>query len=244
MPRWLLCVVVTAAAASNGDRFLDGTPDFLRLDSVRDRETFTRWFTWLAEMQAYRPRADLPVEISDCAGLIRYAYRESLRAHDARWASEQGLRSAPPAGDLTKYRYPFTPLRASLFRITSGPFSPSDVRKAFAEFADAQTLMRFNTHFISRSLDRARPGDLLFYRQLEQRLPFHAMIYLGRSHFDNDRSPRIIYHTGPIGRRDPGEIRRPTVNELLHHPEPRWRPHAGNPNFLGVYRWNILREDS
>jgi len=28
----------------------------------------------------------------------------------------------------------------------------------------------------------------------------------------------------------------------MRHPSPRWRPQAGNPNFLGVYRWNILRE--
>jgi uncharacterized protein len=29
---------------------------------------------------------------------------------------------------------------------------------------------------------------------------------------------------------------------LLHHPDPRWRPLKENANFLGVYRWNILRE--
>jgi len=32
------------------------------------------------------------------------------------------------------------------------------------------------------------------------------------------------------------------VDELLRHPSPRWRPLEGNHNFLGVYRWNILRE--
>jgi uncharacterized protein YfaT (DUF1175 family) len=31
--------------------------------------------------------------------------------------------------------------------------------------------------------------------------------------------------------------------DLLHHPDPRWRPEPSNPNFLGVYRWNILREE-
>jgi uncharacterized protein YfaT (DUF1175 family) len=226
------------------DRALDGTPDFLRLDTPRDRETFTRWFTWLAETQAYRTRNELPAEIVDCAALIRYAYRESLRRHDARWATEHGLETAPPAGDLVKYRYPFTPLRAALFRIQPGPFTEADLRgAAFAEFADARTLMRFNSHFVSRDLERARPGDLLFYKQLEQSLPFHAMIYVGASQFEPDTQPVVVYHTGPIGR-DPGEIRRPAVRDLLHHPQPRWRPHPGNPNFLGVYRWNILREDS
>ena len=39
-------------------------------------------------------------------------------------------------------------------------------------------------------------------------------------------------------------IRRPTVDELLHFPEPDWRPLPDNPSFLGVYRWNILRKTS
>ena len=38
-----------------------------------------------------------------------------------------------------------------------------------------------------------------------------------------------------------GELRRVALAELLDHPQPQWRPVAGNPNFLGVYRWNILR---
>jgi hypothetical protein len=66
------------------------------------------------------------------------------------------------------------------------------------------------------------------------------MIFLGPSHFE--KGPRIflIYHTGPLGR-SKGELRRPAVEELLRHPQPKWRPWAGNTNFLGVYRWNILR---
>jgi hypothetical protein len=32
--------------------------------------------------------------------------------------------------------------------------------------------------------------------------------------------------------------------ELLDHPDARWRPINSNPNFLGVYRWNILRGNS
>jgi uncharacterized protein YfaT (DUF1175 family) len=80
----------------------------------------------------------------------------------------------------------------------------------------------------------------LFYRQLDQSMPFHAMIVLGPSHFEPDRETRVVYHTGPIGAH-PGEIRRPTLDALLHHPEPKWRPFAANGNFLGVFRWNIVR---
>ena len=31
------------------------------------------------------------------------------------------------------------------------------------------------------------------------------------------------------------------LTELLAHPQPEWRPLSSNPNFMGVYRWNILR---
>jgi uncharacterized protein YfaT (DUF1175 family) len=65
------------------------------------------------------------------------------------------------------------------------------------------------------------------------------MIYLGPSQFEKRPENWVVYHTGPIGN-SPGELRRPSVAELLQHPEPRWRPVPGNSNFLGVRRWNIL----
>jgi hypothetical protein len=51
----------------------------------------------------------------------------------------------------------------------------------------------------------------------------------------------VVYHTGPI-HHGKGEMRRLLVSDLLHHPDARWRPLKENANFLGVYRWNILRE--
>ena len=70
---------------------------------------------------------------------------------------------------------------------------------------------------------------------------FHSMIYLGRSQLRPDGNLYVVYHTGP-DRSDPGEIKRLTVAELFNFPQLDWRPLAANPNFLGVYRWNILRE--
>ena len=72
-------------------------------------------------------------------------------------------------------------------------------------------------------------------------MPFHSMIYLGPSQIARDGARYVVYHTGPDGE-DPGIIRRLTTDELLHYPEPQWRPVESNPGFLGVYRWNILRE--
>jgi len=223
------------------DRFGDGTPDFLRLDPA-DGEAFRRWFTFMAEAQHFRPPGELPVEINDCAALLRFAYREALREHTSEWASALGLDGLPPGAPVSKYAYPYTPLGASLFRVEPGRFRAEDVSgRAFAQFADAETLRKLNTHFVSRDLRDALPGDLLFFRQLEQGLPYHTMIYLGRSQFEESGDEFIIYHTGPLDG-GKGEIRRPSVAELMRHPSPRWRPQAGNPNFLGVYRWNILRE--
>ncbi|MBI1786814.1 MAG: DUF1175 family protein [Acidobacteria bacterium] len=222
------------------DRYHDGTPDFLRLDSAQDRRVFQTWFTFLAESQYFRQPGRLPGEINDCGALIRFAYREALREHDGAWASSLDLDAVPGEGSVRKYNYPRTPLGASLFRVAVGPFRPPG-HEAFAQFADARTLYQANTHLVTRDIRRARRGDLLFYRQIEQNLPFHAMIYLGPSQLESGGGVYAVYHTGPIGK-SPGEIRRPSIAELLGHPSPRWRPTVGNRNFLGIYRWNILRE--
>ncbi len=227
------------------DRFGDGTPDFLRLDSPSDQDSFRRWFTRIAEYQALRAPAELPREIDDCAALLRYSYRNALHAHDAAWQFESNLPSQSALGAIEKYQYPFTPLGASLFRVRPGPLAAEDSRNgSFAEFADAKTLKDFNTHYISRDIRAARPGDILFYRQLQQDSPFHSMIFVGRSQWliqgPDSAGDFVVYHTGPEGK-SRGEMRRLAVIELLQYPSPRWRPVAGNANFLGVYRWNILR---
>jgi len=72
------------------DTIGDGTPDFLRLHDPADRAAFRRWFTLLAESQYYRGKTP-PAEIDDCAALLRFAYREALREHDAVWARAVAL---------------------------------------------------------------------------------------------------------------------------------------------------------
>jgi hypothetical protein len=260
------------------DSFGDGTPDFLRLGDPADREVFRRWFTLIADYQAVRPRAEIPAEISDCAGLLRYAYREALKRHDDSWFLATGIDIQAPPGEIRAWHYPETPLKAGLFRVAPGRFDAEDVSDgAFAQFANAKTLVERNAFLFSRDVHMAQPGDLLFYRQFGQSSPWHSMIVTRIG-----AEPGVVYHTGPDrgisgepphgprpvrgnpgepphgqrpvrgnpgepphGQRpvrgNPGEIRRVTLVELLDHPDPRWRPIAANPNFLGVYRWNILR---
>jgi uncharacterized protein len=232
-----------ASQPDYGDRFGDGTPDFLRLDDPADRDAFRRWFTLLAEVEAAQPTGKLPAEINDCAGLIRFAYREALRTHDQTWMAQQGLQSVPAIASVEKYQYPFTPLGALLWRVQPGSFDPSDLTDgSFAQFADAKTLKNLNMHFIGKDLGQARPGDILFYRQSQQNSPYHSMIFAGRSQLQPELpEPIVIYHTGAIGK-SKGEIRVLRISELTNFPAPRWRPLAGNSNFLGIYRWNILKE--
>jgi uncharacterized protein YfaT (DUF1175 family) len=226
------------------DSYADGTPDFLRLHTPQDRQAFRNWFTALADAQANSTK--LPAEINDCAALLRFCYREALHAHDEIWLQTHPIQTPPPS--IRQYTYPQTPLGPNLFRVQPGEFVTADLHDgAFAQFADAQTLMRLNTYRISRDIHRARPGDLIFYRQLDQQSPydesgyhspFHSMIVCP--------DLTVVYHTGPStplgGAKRRGEMRRLLMTDLLHHPDARWRPLPENNNFLGVYRWNILRE--
>lgn len=233
--------VELASTLDTRDRAEDGTPDFLRLDQQRDRITFRRWLTYLAEVQYFQPPAARPAEIDDCAALIRYGYREALRRHDGAWAQEAKLAVVPALGSIEKYDYPHTPLNANLFRVRAGPFRASDLADgAFLQFADAKTLFRFNTHVISRNLAAAQPGDILFFRQETDHMTYHSMIYLGASQLRPDGLRYVLYHTGPDAG-DPGELRRLPVEQIKRFPQPEWRPVETNPSFLGVARWNILR---
>jgi uncharacterized protein YfaT (DUF1175 family) len=218
------------------DRYGDGTPNFIRLSDPADQAAFRRWFTTIAEYQAQRLRGDVPAEIIDCASLLRYGYREALKRHDASWFYTTKIEVAAPPGEIRAWSYPRSPLGDALFRVKPGVFEPADVNNgSFAQFANAKTLLERNSFLVSRDVRSALPGDLLFYRQFGQSSPWHSMIVVGTG-----TAAEVVYHTGP-DHGNPGELRRVLIADLLDHPQPQWRPLASNSNFLGVYRWNILR---
>jgi hypothetical protein len=147
-----------------------------------------------------------------------------------------GMEVNAPPGEIRAWTYPRTALGTALFRVKPGTFAPDDVKDgAFAQFADARTLVEHNAYLVSRDVHRALPGDLLFYRQFGQSSPWHSMIVTRVG-----PEAAVVYDTGE-DQGKPGELRRVALAELVDHPEPQWRPIQGNPNFLGVYRWNILR---
>jgi uncharacterized protein YfaT (DUF1175 family) len=168
--------------------------------------------------------------------LLRYSYREALKRHDEAWFTTTGMEVAAPPGEIRAWSYPHSPLGTALFRVRPGEFEPGDLEDgSFAQFADAKTLVERNAYFVSHDVRRALPGDLLFYRQFELSSPWHSMIVTR-----GGPEAAVVYDTG-TNHGKPGELRRVALAELLDHPQPQWRPVPGNPNFLGVYRWNILR---
>ena len=107
----------------------------------------------------------------------------------------------------------------------------------FQPFVIARLLQEANTHFVSRNLEDALPGDLLFFlRFAESAMPYHSMVYLGAG---PGEQPRLVYHTGPVDGSS-GRIKLITVADLMAFPDMRWHPAPENDNFLGVYRFNIL----
>jgi uncharacterized protein YfaT (DUF1175 family) len=200
----------------------------VRLADESDRAAFRAWFTLLADAQ-FEERAE---EVTDCAALVRFAFREALRKHSSEWLRRVKLpftptfpdvRSAPVPGDNG---WP-------LFRVASKP------TPRYAEFADARTIIALNARPLGRQTSVLQPGDLLYFSQPSQSQPDHLMVFVGRSFFDEDADDWIVYHTGPLDG-GPGEVRKVRLHDLLRHPAPRWRPTATNKQFVGAFRLSIL----
>lgn len=230
----------STALSLDGDR--DGIPDAAELVSFRDRETFKRAFSRIAEMQFYRISDQWNSEQRDCAGLVRFAWREALRRHDRAWLQKMGPGYEDLAIDVSANYLDRSPLGEKFFRTDFGSYKASDLAEGkFAEFADARTLKNFNSRFISRDRQQAQPGDLLFYHQpWIQKFPYHVMIFVGESNVDSGKGRDwVVYHTGASAV-DEGMVKKVELSVLDQHPNKRWRPVESNPNFLGFYRLKIL----
>ena len=221
----------------------DGIPDAAELPSFADRESFRRWFAAIAELQFYRLSDQWNPEQRDCAGLVRFAWREALRRHDRSWLQKMGPGYENIDQDVKTYNLETSPLGEKLFRAAFGSYKPTDLaEEKFSEFADARTLKNFNTVFISRDRRQAEAGDLLFfYQPWVQKFPYHVMVFLGGPRVaPNGAQDWIVYHTGssPVTK---GTVKKLELSVLDHHPDPRWRPVESNRNFLGFYRLKILQ---
>jgi uncharacterized protein len=229
--------------APDADLDHDGIPDTSELRTFNDRENFRRWFTWIAEMQFYKLSDEWNTEQRDCAGLVRFAWRESLRKHDRAWYQRMGENYDTVAPDVS-IDLTSEPLREKLFRTMPGNYSTRDIADGrFSEFADAQTLKMFNATFVGMNRQQAQSGDLLFFHQpWVQKFPYHVMIFLGEPRFASENARDwVVYHTG-ASPQDAGEVKKVRLSVLDQHPNKRWRPLHSNPNFLGFYRLKILNQ--
>lgn len=210
---------------NDGDIDGDGFPDVIELSSEDDRAAFRRWFVRIAQSQFLKRNASWNDRERDCAGLIRYSYREALKKHDERWIRRSGIVIDKNIPDVKKYSYPDVPLVGErIFKISDG--DASDM-KTFGDFADAATIALLNAFPVSRNLSDAESGDILIFRFEENgEYPYHTMIV------ESGDSVKCIYHTGTADL-----IKRVDPSYLAGSP---YEPSAQNRRFLGVYRFHIL----
>jgi uncharacterized protein YfaT (DUF1175 family) len=180
---------------------------------------FRAWFTLIVDQQIQRGPTPRWTQ-RDCAGLVRFATDEALRAHTDRWLKANGMddlahaRRLPPELSLDERQRTL----AQRWTRTDGSVGP---------YASAIALIQNNSRFVSRDVNQALPVDLLFFDQGDDQ---HLMIWLDRY---------IAYHTGTTTPTDNG-LRAVSVSELMQWKDSRWRPINGNPNFIGLFRLDFL----
>jgi uncharacterized protein YfaT (DUF1175 family) len=198
----------------------------VRLADASDAAALRAWFVLLADAQFYRTTSD----VTDCAALVRHALREALRPHTPEWRRTMALPGAPSYADVRVK----TPLNESgglaMFRVNAA---------AYQEFADAKTIVSLNARSVGRDVAALRPGDLIYFHQPSQNAPDHLMVFVGSSSFEPEGRDWVVYHTGP-DTTSPGEVRKVRLRDLMRHPAARWRPVAANPQFVGVFRLDLL----
>ncbi len=184
------------------------------LDAEQSRR-FRAWFVLLVAEQL-RQGPNPRWQHRDCAGLVRFAVDESFSSHDAAWRRNNSLqeRRLPPELALspqqTQWRQRWRHIDGSI-----------------GAFATAFAMVQENSIFVSRDINQAQPGDLLFFDQGEDQ---HLMIWMGNY---------IAYHTGTRRRHDTG-LRAVGVQQMLAWRDVRWQPRNDNPNFIGVFRLRFL----
>ncbi|MET1079228.1 MAG: DUF1175 family protein [Pseudomonas sp.] len=184
------------------------------LDAAQS-QVFRAWFVRIAQEQL-RQGPSPRWQQQDCAGLVRFAANEALKPHDAKWLRANGLsnRYLPPELALL----PAQRNLAQQWQQGGGQVGP---------YVNAIKLIQYNSHFLGRELNQARPGDLMFFDQGDEQ---HLMIWMGRE---------IAYHTGSSTPTDNG-MRSVSMQQLMTWKDTRWIPDASNPNFIGIYRLHFL----
>jgi len=194
------------------------TPDPDRL-TPRQSAAFRAWFARIVDQQLRRGPTPRWTQ-RDCAGLVRFAVGETLKPHDGKWLRANGMTSLADTSSMP----PELQLSASQ-RTIANRWTQLD--GSTGAYASAIALIQRNSRFVSKDVNQALPGDLLFFDQGDDQ---HLMIWLDRY---------IAYHTGTVTPTDTG-LRAVAVSDLMQWKDSRWQPRDGNPNFVGVFRLDFL----
>jgi uncharacterized protein len=214
-----------------------GEPKLIDMDDEysylqpQDEKALREAVTLLALQQARKISPEWHRDQRDCAGLVRFVYRETIQTRTPGQVEKLGIPSSlhlPPLSDLSRRIF------LSFPRIWQTGLE-KDAAPRFGAFADAETLIGYNFRNKGPDLSLAKNGDLLVFRKgLEMEEPYHLMIFV------RDRPGNLaVYHNGEKG--EEGRVRTVTVGDLMDSPDPVWIPDTGNPHFLGVFEWNRIR---
>ncbi len=198
----------------------------------------------VALAQAQRASVRWQREQRDCAGLVRFAYKEAVSPRTVEQVKEIFYR--PVAFPALKYP---TQLVLPMFPTLWHTGFSRDGKPKFDFFADAETLVGFNFRLKGRDVSVAENGDILAYRKdIAAESPYHLMIFGG----PDARRGVVVYHTGSepeelprrvgvVAKALPSSVRIVRVSELSSSPDPIWMPIPSNPHFLGVFEWKRFR---
>lgn len=211
--RQALVALALGALAMPAHALTQAMPEVL-LDAEQSRR-LRAWITLIVAAQL-RAGPSPRWQHRDCAGLVRFAVRESLRRHDAAWVRANGLQgiALPPEVAL------FSAQRAAL----RDWVNIDGQRQAYV---GALALVQANCRLMGKQLTQAEAGDLLFFDQGDDQ---HLMVWMGSY---------IAYHTGTETASDNG-LRAVAPRRLMNWEDTRWRPVPENSNFIGIYRLAFL----
>jgi uncharacterized protein YfaT (DUF1175 family) len=182
----------------------------------RDSEIFRSWFVRIIEEQLRQGPSPKWVQ-RDCVGLVRYSVNESLKTKSLPWMRSHGFANKP------------TPPSLGASKEVRGKVNSwiqyDGVSRG--DYISAIGLIQGNTEFVSRNINHARAGDILFYDMQDSQ---HIMIWMGKY---------VSYHTGSFTKLDNG-LRKVRFNNLMNWKDSRWRPIKENPNFIGIFKLGFL----
>ncbi|RKE36892.1 hypothetical protein B0G76_3111 [Paraburkholderia sp. BL23I1N1] len=220
---WLACaasalLMAGLAPYANALTSTTASPDPDAL-SPQQSAAFRAWFIRIVDQQMRRGPTPRWTQ-RDCAGLVRFAVGETLKPHDSKWLRANGMTSLADTSSMP----PELQLSASQRGIAN---RWTQLDGSTGAYASAIALIQRNSRFVSKDVNQALPGDLLFFDQGDDQ---HLMIWLDRY---------IAYHTGTVTPTDTG-LRAVAVSDLMQWKDSRWQPLDGNPNFVGVFRLDFL----